>query len=112
MGVLNGRVPPGDSFAVVGAFPLGLAAIATAVLFVAARVVAIELPPPDSSAPRLRRRRQGVRTIRGAEEQGRQADRRAGPDVAIEAVGIPEIFQLCTAWSDPAAANVGSTAPR
>ena len=43
VGVLNGRVQPGDTVAVVGAGPIGLAAIMAATLFSPSHVVAIDL---------------------------------------------------------------------
>src|SRR5829696_1613042 len=42
-GILNGRVEPGDTVAIVGAGPIGLAAIMTAKLFTPAKIVAIDL---------------------------------------------------------------------
>src|SRR5215475_3000233 len=47
VGVLNGGVQPGDTVAIVGAGPIGLAAILTAKLFTPGRIVAI-----DPAAPR------------------------------------------------------------
>src|SRR5689334_4850758 len=43
VGVLNGRVEPGDTIAIVGAGPIGLAAIMTARLHTPGRIVAIDL---------------------------------------------------------------------
>ena len=43
IGVRNGRVKPGDVVAVVGAGPVGLAAMMTAGLYGASRVIAIDL---------------------------------------------------------------------
>ena len=43
VGVLNGDVGPGDTVAIVGAGPIGLAAIMTAKLFTPARIIAIDL---------------------------------------------------------------------
>src|ERR1700675_3319918 len=43
VGVLNGRVTPGDTVAIVGAGPIGLAAILTARLFSPAHIIAIDL---------------------------------------------------------------------
>ena len=45
VGVLNGGIRPGDTVAVVGAGPIGLAAIMTARLFTPGRIVAIDLAP-------------------------------------------------------------------
>jgi alcohol dehydrogenase len=110
IGVQNAAVRPGDSVVVVGAGPVGLSAIATAGLFGAASVIAVDL-----SESRLKRS-----VSFGADEtvnSGRE-DVRAriqeltdgrGADVAIEAVGIPETFELCTALVRPGGrvANVG-----
>jgi len=43
VGVLNGGVEPGDTVAIVGAGPIGLAAIMTAQLHSPGRIVAIDL---------------------------------------------------------------------
>jgi alcohol dehydrogenase len=56
VGVLNGRVQPGDTIAVVGAGPIGLAAIMTARLLTPGRIIAIDLAEArlaqaSSSAP-------------------------------------------------------------
>ena len=45
VGVLNGKVSPGDTVAVIGAGPVGLAAILTARLFGPSRIIAIDLSP-------------------------------------------------------------------
>src|SRR5436190_3188504 len=43
VGVLNGKVDAGDTIAIVGAGPIGLAAVMTAKLYTPARIVAIDL---------------------------------------------------------------------
>ena len=43
VGVLNGMVTPGDVVAIVGAGPIGLAAILTARLYTPGRIIAIDL---------------------------------------------------------------------
>ena len=53
VGVLNGRVSPGDTVAVVGAGPIGLAAIQTARLFSPARVIAIDRAESRLEAAKL-----------------------------------------------------------
>ncbi|MFF8941536.1 zinc-dependent alcohol dehydrogenase family protein [Streptomyces sp. NPDC014864] len=109
VGVLNGRVRPGDTVAVVGAGPIGLAAIATARLFAPERVVAV-----DVAATRLEAARKlGAEAVADAREAPEQliADLTAGlgADVVIEAVGVPETFELCTRMVRPGGhvANVG-----
>ncbi|MET7989026.1 MULTISPECIES: zinc-dependent alcohol dehydrogenase family protein [unclassified Streptomyces] len=109
VGVLNGRVRPGDTVAVVGAGPIGLAAIATARLFSPERIVAV-----DRAASRLEAaRRLGADAVADAGEDPEQliADLTdgLGADVVIEAVGLPESFELCTRMVRPGGrvANIG-----
>jgi alcohol dehydrogenase len=109
VGVLNGRVSPGDTVAVVGAGPIGLAAMKSARLFSPARIIAIDLAKsrleaatdfgadvtltPDEST------RDAVAELTGG----------LGADVVIEAVGIPDTFELCTELVRPGGhvANIG-----
>ncbi|MGV9253639.1 zinc-dependent alcohol dehydrogenase family protein [Streptomyces sp. NPDC003697] len=109
VGVLNGHVRPGDTVAVVGAGPVGLAAIATARLFAPERVVAVDL-----AAPRLEAARKlGAEAVADAREAPEQliADLTGGlgADVVVEAVGVPETFEVCTRMVRPGGhvANVG-----
>ncbi|WP_371582141.1 zinc-dependent alcohol dehydrogenase family protein [Streptomyces sp. NBC_01314] len=109
VGVLNGRVRPGDTVAVVGAGPIGLAAIATARLFAPERIVAVDLATSRlDAAKRLR-----ADAVADAREDPEQliADLTdgLGADVAIEAVGVPESFEMCTRMVRPGGhvANVG-----
>ncbi|MFI7296560.1 zinc-dependent alcohol dehydrogenase family protein [Streptomyces sp. NPDC050121] len=109
VGVLNGHVRPGDTVAVVGAGPIGLAAIATARLFAPERIVAVDL-----AASRLKAAKQlGADAVAYAAEGPEQlvADLTdgLGADVVIEAVGVPESFEMCTRMVRPGGhvANVG-----
>ncbi|MBE8471991.1 zinc-dependent alcohol dehydrogenase family protein [Streptomyces justiciae] len=109
VGVLNGRVRPGDTVAVVGAGPIGLAAVATARLFAPERIVVVDLAPSRLDAARSF----GADAVALAGESPEQliADLTdgLGADVAIEAVGVPETFELCTRVVRPGGhvANVG-----
>ncbi|MGW3944343.1 zinc-dependent alcohol dehydrogenase family protein [Streptomyces phaeochromogenes] len=109
VGVLNGRVRPGDTVAVVGAGPIGLAAIATARLFSPERIVAVDLAATRLEAAK----RLGADAVADAREAPEQliADLTdgLGADVVIEAVGVPESFELCTRMVRPGGhvANVG-----
>ncbi|MGV9994565.1 zinc-dependent alcohol dehydrogenase family protein [Streptomyces sp. NPDC003374] len=109
VGVLNGRVRPGDTVAVVGAGPIGLAAIATARLFAPERIVAVDLAPTRLEAAR----KLGAEAVADAREAPEQlvADLTGGlgADVVVEAVGEPETFELCTRMVRPGGrvANVG-----
>jgi alcohol dehydrogenase len=110
VGVLASRVEPGDTVAIVGAGPIGLATIMTARLHSPGRIVAIDL---DSS--RLDRALEfgaDVAIDNGSEDAiARVAELTdgLGADVAIEAVGVPETFELCAELIRPGGrlANVG-----
>lgn len=110
IGVLNGGVKPGDTVAVVGAGPVGLAAIMTASLYGPGRIVAI-----DMDGSRLERARQlgADATINNSSEDAvdrvKEMTDGLGADVVMEAVGIPETFELCTRLVCPGGrvANIG-----
>ncbi|GAA4363103.1 zinc-dependent alcohol dehydrogenase family protein [Actinomadura sp. NPDC048032] len=110
VGVLNGAVRPGDVVAVVGAGPIGLAAIMGARLFSPSHVVAIDLA--DS---RLEAAKQfgADATVNNSRQDALAAVREMtgglGADVAIEAVGVPEAFELTVALARPGGhvANIG-----
>src|SRR5881397_822589 len=110
VGVLNGKVGPGDTVAIVGAGPIGLAAVMTAKLMRPGRVVVIDL----DTARLARAREFGADvTIDNGHEDAVAAVKELtgglGADVAIEAVGVPETFELCTDLIRPGGrvANVG-----
>jgi len=110
VGVLNGDVKPGDTVAIVGAGPIGLAAILTAKLYTPGRIVAIDLEPA-----RLARAAQfgaDITIDNGREDavaRVLELTDGIGADVAIEAVGVPATFELCTELVRPGGriANVG-----
>ncbi|MGA5823808.1 zinc-dependent alcohol dehydrogenase family protein [Kitasatospora sp. NPDC094028] len=110
VGVRNGRVGPGDTIAIVGAGPIGLAAILTARLYSPSRVIAVDLAQSRLDAAG----RFGADTALTATEATPEAVRELtgdglGVDVAIEAVGVPDTFELCTRLVRPGGrvANVG-----
>jgi alcohol dehydrogenase len=111
VGVLNGQVRPGDVVAVVGAGPVGLAAMMTARLYGPSRIVAID--KADSRLDKARSQFGADVTVNGdAEDPGEVVKGLTGglgADVAVEAVGIPETFELCTELVRPGGrvANVG-----
>ncbi len=109
-GVLNGKVEPGSSVAIVGAGPIGLAALLTAQLYSPAEIIMIDL---DDNRLAVGKRFGATATINSAD--GKAAERvmsltgGRGVDTAIEAVGIPATFELCTEIVAPGGtvANVG-----
>jgi alcohol dehydrogenase len=111
VGVLNGNVRPGDVVVVVGAGPVGLAAMLTARFLGPSKVIAVDIA--DS-------RLDSARSVFGADVTINSASDDAvemvkgltdglGADVAIEAVGVPETFELCTELIRPGGrvANIG-----
>jgi alcohol dehydrogenase len=110
VGVLNGKLEPGDTMVVVGAGPIGLAAIMTAKLFTPARIVAVDLA--DSRLAKAKEFGADVVINNGKEdavEKLMALTGGLGADLAVEAVGVPDTFELCTALVRPGGrvANVG-----
>jgi alcohol dehydrogenase len=95
-GVLNGKVAPGSTVAIVGAGPIGLAALLTAGFYSPARIIVI-----DRDDNRLDVARQfGATDVVNSRGGGVAEDIRVltdghGVDTAIEAVGVPATFLLC-----------------
>ena len=109
VGVLNGRVRPGDTVVVVGAGPIGLAAVQTAKLYSPSHIIVI-----DKAASRLQAAKDlGAHATVSPDEDPLEVVRALtgglGADVVIEAVGIPETFELCTTLVRPGGhvANIG-----
>ena len=109
-GVLNGRVEPGDTVAIVGAGPIGLATILTAKLFTPGKIVAIDLA--DSRLAKALEFGADVAINNGNEDavaRVMELTGGLGADVAVEAVGVPQTFELCAELIRPGGrlANVG-----
>jgi alcohol dehydrogenase len=110
IGVRYGKVEPGDVVAVVGAGPVGLAAMMTAGLYGAARIIALDL---DDNRLQKARAFGATDTVNSGDadwlEQVKAMTDGLGVDVAIEAVGIPATFDACTKIVRPggSVANVG-----
>jgi alcohol dehydrogenase len=110
IGVRYGRVKPGDVVAVVGAGPVGLAAMMTAGLYGASRVVALDL---DRNRLQQALKLGATDVVDSGEadwlDQVMAMTDGLGVDVAIEAVGIPATFESCTRMVRPggSVANVG-----
>ncbi len=110
IGVQYGAVKPGDVVAVVGSGPVGLSAVMTARLYGPSKVIAIDL---DSA--RLKRAAEfGATNVVNSGEADWKDQVMAltdgqGVDVAIEAVGIPQTFTMCTEIVRPGGhvANIG-----
>jgi alcohol dehydrogenase len=110
VGVLNGGVEPGDVVAVVGAGPIGLSSMLTSQLFSPSHIVAIDVADARLEAAKAFGATVTVNNSReDAVEVVRELTDGLGADVAIEAVGIPETFELCADLIRPGGrvANVG-----
>jgi alcohol dehydrogenase len=110
VGVLNGRVQPGDTVVVVGAGPIGLAAVTTARLYSPAHIVVVDKAESRLLAAKIF----GADTTVLAGTDDPLAVVQAitgglGADVVMEAVGTPQTFELCTTLVRPGGrvANIG-----
>ena len=110
VGVLNGRVRPGDTVVIVGAGPIGLAAVMTATLYSPGCIIVVDPAEPRRDAAKslgadvvldsqLEPALEVVRSMTGG----------LGADVVMEAVGTPATFEMCTALVRPGGrvANIG-----
>ena len=110
LGVLNGGIQPGDTIAVVGAGPIGLATIMTAKLFTPSKIIAIDLA--EARLEKALEFGADITIDNGTEDaiaRVMELTNGLGVDVAVEAVGVPETFELCTSIVRPGGrvANVG-----
>jgi alcohol dehydrogenase len=95
VGVLNGGVKPGDTVAIVGAGPIGLAAVMTARLYTPGKIVVIDLD--DGRLAKAKEFGADVTINNGREDAVKRVLELTGGfgvDVAVEAVGIPSTFEL------------------
>jgi alcohol dehydrogenase len=109
-GVLNGKVEPGSTVAIVGSGPVGLAALLTARFYSPAEIIMVDL---DDNRLETAKRFGATAVINSADGNAVTAILKLtsgrGVDTAIEAVGIPATFELCEAIIAPGGtiANVG-----
>ncbi|MGW5418658.1 alcohol dehydrogenase catalytic domain-containing protein [Streptomyces sp. NPDC003943] len=109
VGVLNGGVRPADTVVVVGAGPVGLAAVATARLYSPGRIIAVDL---DEARLAVARKLGADATASAGEQPDRLVEDLTdglGADVVMEAVGVPDTFEMCTRMVRPGGrvANIG-----
>ena len=110
VGVLNGGVQPGDFVVIVGGGPIGLAAVLTAKLFSPARIVVVDPAETRRDAAKLL----GADIVVDSQPEAvaelvASLTGGLGADVVMEAVGLPETFELCTTLVRPGGrvANIG-----
>ncbi|MDD2877280.1 MAG: zinc-dependent alcohol dehydrogenase family protein [Acidiphilium sp.] len=109
-GVLNGKVAPGATVAIVGAGPVGLAALLTAQFYSPAEIIMVDL---DDNRLGIARQFGATHTVNSrdgnAAAEVKSLTGGRGVDTAIEAVGVPATFLLCQDMVAPGGviANVG-----
>jgi alcohol dehydrogenase len=109
-GVLNGKVAPGGTVAIVGAGPIGLAALLTAQFYSPTEIIMIDL---DDNRLEVAKRFGATAAINSADGKAVETVMKMtagrGVDTAIEAVGIPATFELCAKIVAPGGtvANIG-----
>jgi alcohol dehydrogenase len=95
-GVLNGKVKPGATVAIVGSGPIGLAALLTAQFYAPSEIIMVDI---DENRLAVARRFGATATVNSANGDAAQQVMTLtggqGVDTAIEAVGIPATFQIC-----------------
>jgi alcohol dehydrogenase len=95
-GVLDGQIKPGDTVAILGAGPVGLAALLTAQFYSPAGIIVV-----DNDDNRLEAAKKFGATLVIHNDLGNAAEKimaltdNRGVDVAIEAIGIPVSFDIC-----------------
>ena len=109
-GVLNGKIQPGDSVAIVGAGPIGLAALLTAQFYTPAQIIMVDV---DDNRLQVAKTFGATNIINSSKENAIEnvmaLTGGKGVDTAIEAVGIPATFELCQFVIAPGGciANIG-----
>ncbi|MCI4042837.1 zinc-dependent alcohol dehydrogenase family protein [Streptomyces sp. TRM75563] len=109
VGVRNGGVSPGDTVVVVGAGPIGLAAVATSRLYSPERVIVVDLADARLDAARSLGAEATVRADEEPQQLVADLTDGLGADVVMEAVGVPQTFETCTRMVRPGGrvANIG-----
>jgi alcohol dehydrogenase len=109
-GVLNGKVEPGSTVAIVGSGPIGLAALLTAQFYSPAEIIMVDL---DDNRLEVARRFGATAVVNSTDGKAvatiLKMTGARGVDTAIEAVGIPATFELCEKIIAPGGivANIG-----
>ncbi|MBA2656687.1 MAG: zinc-dependent alcohol dehydrogenase family protein [Tatlockia sp.] len=109
-GVLNGKIQPGNTVAIIGAGPIGLSTLLTAQFFSPAEIIVIDL---DDNRLEVAQRLGATATINSSDGKSvnkiMKMTNGRGVDTAIEAVGIPQTFIMCEDIVAPGGtiANIG-----
>jgi alcohol dehydrogenase len=110
IGVLNGRVKPGDTIAIIGAGPVGLSALLTSQFYSPSEIIMVDL---DDNRLQFSERLGATKLVNSSDGMAVQSimelTEGKGVDVVIEAVGVPATFDICQEVVKPGGniANVG-----
>lgn len=97
-GVLNGKVSPGDTIAIVGAGPIGMAVLLTSQFYTPSEIIVIDMDDNRLATAKKFGATHVINSSDGkAVENVMKLTNGKGVDTAIEAVGVPETFELCEA---------------
>ena len=109
IGVLYGAVKPGDVVAIVGAGPIGMAALLTAQFYSPARLIVIDVDPGRLELAKKFGATDVIDSSKVDVSEWIRSATKDGVDVAIEAVGVPATFDICQRVVRPGGhiANVG-----
>ncbi|SFN40114.1 alcohol dehydrogenase [Nitrosospira briensis] len=97
-GVVNGQIKPGDTVAIIGGGPIGLATLLTAQFYSPAEIIMVDI---DDNRLEISKKLGATQTVNNSD--GKAAEKvmaltsNKGVDVAIEAIGIPMSFDICQA---------------
>lgn len=95
-GVLNGKVEPGSTVAIVGGGPVGLAAMITAQLYSPSKIFMVDMDTNRLKVAKSLGAHDVIDPADGkAAEKIRALTDGKGCDTVIEAVGVPKSFELC-----------------
>ena len=109
-GVLNGKVQPGNTVAIIGAGPIGLSTLLSAQFYSPAEIIVVDL---DDHRLEVAKHFGATATINSSDgnaaKKVMELTHGRGVDTAIEAVGIPATFIICEDIIAPGGtiANVG-----
>jgi len=97
-GVLNGQVQPGNTVAIVGSGPIGLAALMTAQLYSPAQIIMVDV---NENRLAVAKTFGATALVNSGNEDPVAAVMKLtdgkGVDTSIEAVGIPATYSICEA---------------
>ena len=109
IGVLYGAVKPGDVVAIVGAGPIGMAALLTAQFYSPSKTIMIDIDDSRLSVAKKFGATHVINSAGGNVTEAVLEQTKDGVDVAIEAVGVPQTFDICQHIVRPGGhiANIG-----